>query len=123
MSKRDPRIDKLIDASPDLAKPILTHMRELIHRVCPEVEETLKWSHPTFMYKGIMCGMASFKQHCLFMFWNHELMFQHDKKATEAMIERLGRLTSISELPPDKILISYLKEALRLKDEGVKPVK
>ena len=44
MPTLDPRIDAYIAASPDFAQPILTHLREVVHASCPEVEETLKWS-------------------------------------------------------------------------------
>ena len=58
MGKRDPRIDAYIAKAPDFAKPILTYLRGVIHEGCPEVEETLKWRNPSFMYHGILCGFA-----------------------------------------------------------------
>jgi hypothetical protein len=44
-------------------------LRDLVHKACPEVEETMKWSFPHFDYKGMMCSMAAFKQYCAFGFW------------------------------------------------------
>ncbi|MGB5013263.1 MAG: DUF1801 domain-containing protein [Pyrinomonadaceae bacterium] len=70
----DPRIDAYIEKSQEFAKPVLTHLRELVHETCPDVTETLKWSMPSFEYKGILCGFASFKQHCTFGFWKQTLM-------------------------------------------------
>ena len=64
MNSCDPRIDRYIEKSADFAKPILNHIRELVHFACPQVEETMKWGFPHFMYKGILCSMASFKHHC-----------------------------------------------------------
>ena len=64
MGKRDPRIDAYIAKSADFAKPILKHIRKLVHAACPDVEETLKRSMPHFMHKGILCSMAAFKYHC-----------------------------------------------------------
>ncbi|MFO7526745.1 MAG: DUF1801 domain-containing protein, partial [Ignavibacteriaceae bacterium] len=64
MGKRDARIDEYISKSADFAKPVLIHLRELVHKTCPDVEETMKWSFPHFDYKGMLCHMASFKQHC-----------------------------------------------------------
>jgi hypothetical protein len=69
MSTRDPRVDRYIEKSAEFAKPILNHVRELVHSACPDVEETIKWGFPHFMYKGILCSMASFKQHCASGFW------------------------------------------------------
>jgi hypothetical protein len=50
MPKTDPRIDAYIRKAQPFARPILTHIRKVVHTACPEVEETLKWSHPYFMY-------------------------------------------------------------------------
>jgi hypothetical protein len=74
MGKNDPRIDDYIAKSQDFARPILEHLRDLVHKACPEVEETMKWSFPHFDYKGMMCSMAAFKQHCAFGFWKASLI-------------------------------------------------
>ena len=58
MGIRDPRIDAYIDRSADFAKPILTHIRTLVHKACPEIQETMKWSFPHFDYKGTVCSTA-----------------------------------------------------------------
>ncbi len=127
MNKRDPRIDSYIAKSQPFAKPILEHLRELVHKACPEVEETIKWSFPHFDYKGMMCSMAAFKKHCAFGFWKASLM--KDKKLmgnakSETAMGHLGRITSLKDLPADKVLISYIKEAKKLNDDNVKlPVK
>ncbi|HKP76962.1 MAG TPA: YdeI/OmpD-associated family protein [Longimicrobiaceae bacterium] len=119
MGTRDPRIDQYIDRSADFAKPILTHIREVVHAACPEVEETMKWSMPHFMYKGMLAGMSSFKQHCAFGFWKGSLIGNDDQKR-DAM-GQFGRITSVADLPPDDVLAGYVREAMRLNDEGVKP--
>ncbi len=123
MGKKDPRVDAYIAKSQDFAKPILEHLRDLVHKACPEVEETMKWSFPHFDYKGMMCSMAAFKQHCAFGFWKASLM--KDKKLTanaktETAMGHLGRITSLKDLPNDKVLLSYIKEAKKLNDDGVK---
>ena len=123
MPKKDQRVDAYIAKSADFAKPILKHLRELIHSACPAVEETLKWSMPSFMYKGILCGFAAFKEHATFGFWKGDLMFgdnQEARKCANEAMGHFGRLTKIGDLPSDKLLVSYLKEAMRLNDEGVK---
>jgi hypothetical protein len=61
MSARDPRIDACIAAAEPFARPILEHLRALVHEACPGVEETLKWRMPTFVAHGsILCTMAAF---------------------------------------------------------------
>jgi len=74
MGTRDGRIDAYIAKSADFARPILTHLRDAVHAACPDVEETMKWSFPHFMYKGMLCSMASFKEHCKFGFWKSSLI-------------------------------------------------
>ena len=125
MATKDKRIDAYIAKSADFAKPILTHIRELVHKACPDVEETMKWSFPHFDYKGaMMCSMASFKQHCAFSFWKASLMKDADKfvgmAKSEVAMGHMGRITSVKDLPSDKVMLSYLKEAMRLNDENVK---
>jgi uncharacterized protein YdeI (YjbR/CyaY-like superfamily) len=121
MPKRDPRVDAYIAKSADFAKPILNHLRKLVHAACPEVEETLKWSMPHFLHKGILCSMAAFKQHCTFGFWKRQLIFENGKGAAEEEAHgQFGRLTSVADLPADKVLIGCIKKAVQLNDAGVK---
>jgi hypothetical protein len=116
--KPDPRVDAYIAKAAPFAKPILTRFRKAVHAGCPEVTETLKWSVPAFEYKGVLCGMAAFKAHCMFGFWKHSLM-----KTVSTRKDRMGqfgRLESIDEMPDEKTLIRMVKEAAALNDAGVK---
>ena len=70
MPKKDPRVDAYIAKSADFAKPILKQLRAMVHAACPQVTEDIKWGVPHFMYHGMLCGMAAFKQHCAFGFWH-----------------------------------------------------
>ncbi|MRX11185.1 hypothetical protein GJ697_25500 [Pseudoduganella sp. FT25W] len=117
MPTTDPRVDAYIAKSADFAQPILEHLRAVVHETCPEVEETMKWSFPHFMYKGMMCSMASFKAHCAFNLWKAELLMADEVKR-EAM-GHFGRITSVKDLPSKKILASYIKQAMKLNDDGV----
>ena len=124
MSTYDPRIDAYIAKAADFAKPILIHLRDLIHTACPDVEETWKWSFPVFMYKGaIMCNMAAFKAHCAMGFWKASLMPDTDgilgNRDKDGM-GHLGKIYSIKDLPKDTVLKKYIKAAMKLNEEGVK---
>lgn len=119
MPTTDPRIDAYIDKSQDFAKPILKHLRKLVHQSCPEVVETLKWSMPSFEYKGLLCGFAAFKQHCTFGFWKESLMKETKFPEKNAM-GSFGRITSLKDLPSDATMKKLIKEAVRLNDEGIK---
>lgn len=125
MPKKDIRIDTYISKAADFAKPILTHFRTLVHKACPEVEEKIKWGFPHFDYKGSpMCSIASFKQHCAIGFWKAALMKESknllSRAETEEAMGHLGRITSLKDLPAEKVLVAYIKDAMRVNDEGLK---
>lgn len=117
MGKQDPRIDAYIERSADFAKPVLKHLRKLVQDACPEVEETIKWSMPHFIYDGILCSMAAFKEHCAFHIWKGSVIVGDAER--EGM-GQFGRITRISDLPSDKIMKGYIRQAVKLRDEGVK---
>jgi uncharacterized protein YdeI (YjbR/CyaY-like superfamily) len=123
MPTKDPRIDLYIYNAADFARPILLHLRELVHAACPDVQETIKWSFASFDYKGPMCSMASFKQHCAFKFWKASLI--KDKTLTknaesESAMGHYGKITSLKDLPSDKKIIAHIKEAMMLNEKGIK---
>jgi uncharacterized protein YdeI (YjbR/CyaY-like superfamily) len=122
MGKKDKRVDAYIEKAKPFAQPILKHLRKLVHQACPECEETIKWSFPCFDYKGIFCSMASFTGHATFGFWKTALL--KDPKGildsrNEAM-GSLGKITSLKDLPGDKVIIDFIKQAKKLNDDGVK---
>lgn len=118
--KRDKGIDSYIKKSKNFAKPVLNHFRELVHKNCPEVEETLKWGFPHFQYKGILCSMASFNQHCAIGFWKGSLIPELKAIEDDSAMGHLGKITSKEDLPSDKVLGTIIKKAMKLNDEGVK---
>lgn len=123
MGKKDPRVDAYIAKSQEFAKPILEHFRELVHKATPDVKETIKWGMPAFDYKGPLCMSPSFKQHCAIVFWKAPLMKDQTLMAnakSESAMGHLRKIKSLKDLPKDKVLISYLKEAAKLNADGVK---
>jgi uncharacterized protein YdeI (YjbR/CyaY-like superfamily) len=118
MPIRDPRIDAYITKAPDFAKPILRHLREVVHAGCPEVEETVKWGHPWFMHHGMLCNFAAFKQHAAFGFWKaSRILDLKGSQAGEAM-GSFGRLTSVKDLPSKRVLTGYVRQAMKLNEAG-----
>ncbi len=112
----DPRIDAYIAASPEFARPILEHVRAVVHAACPDVEETMKWSRPHFLYKGILLGMSAFKAHCAVGFWKGSLIVAGYEG--EDGMGQFGRITTIKDLPSKKVLAGYVKLAMKLNDTG-----
>jgi uncharacterized protein YdeI (YjbR/CyaY-like superfamily) len=116
MGKKIKEIDAYILKSPDFSKPVLTHLRELIHKVCPGVEEKIRWGFPNFDYKNqVMITMAGFKQHCVIGFWKSKLI-----KGLEETLGKRKHIKTIKDLPSDKKLSGFIKEAMRLNEEGIK---
>ena len=121
---KEKKIDAYIAKSADFAKPILNHIRELVHKTCPNVEEKIKWGMPFFDYKGeMLCHMASFKQHAVMGFWKASLMKDPslaENAKSETAMGHLGRIGSLKELPSDKKITAWIKEAMLLTDKGIK---
>src|SRR5579872_1258814 len=122
MSEKDPRIDAYIAKAADFARPILSRLRQLVHKGCPGAAETVKWGMPFFEYNGsILCNMAAFKQHCAFGFWNAPLLKDPEgllRVKDKNAMGHFDRITSLKDLPSDKILLAYIKEAAQLIKDG-----
>jgi uncharacterized protein YdeI (YjbR/CyaY-like superfamily) len=118
MANKDARVDAYIARSADFAKPILIHLRKLVHAACPSVEETVKWRMPFFEHNGILCMMAAFKSHCAIRFW-HPGMRKLFKRGDS--MSHVGRITKMSDLPSDAKILEYLREAKELNEAGKRP--
>ena len=116
-------VDQYIEASPDFAKPVMNHLRALVHQACAGVEEKIKWGFPHFDYKGVYVSIAAFKEHCALNFWKVKLMSDPHQlfgEKGERAMGNFGRIRSLDDLPSDEILLEYLHEARRLNDQGLK---
>jgi len=106
MPSTDPRIDAYIAKSPPFAQPILNHVRTLVHRVLPQVEEGIKWGMPAFMLGGKnVAGMAAFKAHCAVMIHGEGRIGEGEGMGG------YGKVTALSDLPPNEVLEAALREA------------
>jgi uncharacterized protein YdeI (YjbR/CyaY-like superfamily) len=120
MGKKDARVDAYIAKSADFARPILSHFRDLVHEACPNVEETVKWGAPHFDYEGVLCGMAAFKQHCNIILWKASLVLGEPGNQAGGP---LRDITKLSDLPSDRTLTGWIKQAAKLNEQGVKSPK
>lgn len=120
MGTTDPRVDAYIRNAAEFARPILTELRARVHAACPHVEETIKWRMPSFLYHGLLGGMAAFKEHATFGFWKSSLILDaKGAKADEAM-GQFGRLYSLKDLPPKRTFAGYIRRAMELNESGAK---
>src|SRR5512143_3239710 len=101
---KDPRVDAYIAKSADFARPILEHVRELVHRTVPGAGEAIKWGMPHFTHKGkSIAGMAAFKAHCAVMV--------HGQRQSSDGMGSYGKIASLAELPPDDVLAARFRDA------------
>jgi len=115
----DPRIDAYIARQADFARPILDHIRRLMHGVGLDLAETIKWGMPHFTYKGRpFAGMAAFKAHATLGLWNGKGLVKGTGAGGEAM-GQFGRLTAIADLPPEAELAEILRRAAAAADAGI----
>lgn len=112
---RDARIDAYIAKAEPFARPILEHVRVVVHEGCPDVEETIKWGMPSFVHAGaILCGMAAFKRHASFGFWRHAEVI--GEPATSEGMGSFGKLETLRDLPSKRQLLTYVRKAARLNE-------
>ena len=119
-----PRVDAYIAKSADFAQPILSQIRRLFHKASPKIEETIKWGVPHFEHNGLVGGMAAFKHHVSFGLWKGKFLndpqgILGDAKASMCTV----KAKTVSELPADKILIAFIKEAVKLNEHDAKSPK
>jgi len=117
---RSKAVDTYIAKAAPFARPILSRIRAAMHKGCPQVEETIKWGVPHFEYKGVIAGMAAFKQHAAFGFWKQRLMKDPGgffSKGEKGMGGR--KLRSVDELPSSAALTGLVRQAVALNEQGI----
>lgn len=122
MPRRDPRVTAYITRAAPFARPILRHLRAVVHEGCPSVEEDLKWGMPAFLHHGILCGMAAFKAHATFGFWRHKEVRGADAGVADDAMGSYGRLTSVADLPARRVLLAQVRKAAALNEAGPRKV-
>ena len=61
---KDPRVDDYISGLPVWQQAVCQQVRDLVHAVDPEVEETIKRTvRPYFVLKGNICALMGTKDH------------------------------------------------------------
>src|SRR6266487_5898039 len=120
MAKRDPRVDEYIEKSAAFARPILRHLRRVVHLGCPQVQETIKWSFPHFVTSGSCAAWprSSITAPSGFGKWSWFCWRQTCKETRNG--GHFGPITSLPELPPEKTLIGYVQKAADLNEAGTK---
>ena len=117
----NPKVDAYLAKVRPFARPIITHLRKLVHQGCPEVTETIKWRRPFFEYRGvILCNMSAFNQHCSFGFWGQEIgaVLRKANVLRGEGMGSLGRIRDVNNLPSDKLMLDWIGQAATFVDRG-----
>jgi uncharacterized protein YdeI (YjbR/CyaY-like superfamily) len=125
VARHSPEVDAYIAGSAEFARPILGKIREAFHAGCPALEERLKWGVPSFEYNGLLGGMAAFKKHVAFGFWKSRLMegFAERFAAAPRASFMGARLESVKDLPPKRVLVAFVRQAVRLNEEAIRDLR
>jgi hypothetical protein len=119
VAERDLKVSDYIAAAPAFARPILRHLRDVVHRACPGVAESMRAGAPLFDYRGPLCTMGVFETHVLLVFPKADRL-THDGRALaqkgQRASEQFGRLTSVDDLPRVSVLTALVHQAMRLND-------
>jgi uncharacterized protein YdeI (YjbR/CyaY-like superfamily) len=119
---RDPRVDAYIAKAQPFARPILSKLRERVHAVLPDAEETVKWSMPAYTLRGkIVLITAAFKAHAALNFWRGQEL--RGAEANADAMGQFGRIGSVDELPADAELDRLIIEAAALAKTAPAPRK
>ena len=122
MKNTSPEVDRYIENAAPFAQPILKRIRKAFHAAHPDVSETMKWSFPHFEYKGILGSMAAFKAHVSWGFWKGKLIPDPLGIIPPVGETSMGgaKIATLKDLPSDDVMVQYVREAIRLNEEGVK---
>jgi len=125
MATKDPRVDSYIAESAEFARPILQHLRKMIHQGCPAAVETIKWGCPFFDYHGLLCGLAAFKAHCSMFFWRDIDVTRWLPKTNTAGagMGQFGKLTALDDLPKDSVLLACVRAAVAQREAPSSKIK
>jgi hypothetical protein len=95
----DPRVDAYIDALPEWQQDICREVRDLVHSVDSDVEETIKRSHlPYFVLQGNICALVAARDHVNVFLYDGAMVSDpagivtagHDNKTARTVALRRG---------------------------------
>ncbi|HEY4329128.1 MAG TPA: DUF1801 domain-containing protein [Phycisphaerae bacterium] len=119
MGKKDTRVDAYIAKASPAAQGVLGHLRKVVHKGCPRVEETIKWGMPFFMYRGMFAHMAAFKAHCGFGFVGSVMRKEIGEKWAKKGESQgqFGRIRHVKDLPNTNVLLKLVRQAAAIADK------
>jgi uncharacterized protein YdhG (YjbR/CyaY superfamily) len=90
VSSRPTTIDEYLDALPAETRAALQDVRVTVHRLVPDVVESINYDMPGFRYRGTwLVGFGAFKRHCTF--FPGTVKFTAAEPIPTATVERIVR--------------------------------
>lgn len=121
MPNKNPKVDDLIKKKNNPMSAEIERVREIILEVSDKIEEDVKWSAPTFMYKG---NIASFymntKKHVSLMFhYGAQIPDKNGLLEGTGDVSRVAKFMDMKDIEQKKkALQGLIKEWMKLKDAG-----
>jgi hypothetical protein len=95
---KDPRVDVYIEALPDWQQAICRRVRDLVHAVDPEVEETIKRRvQPYFVLEGNICALLAAKDHVNVFLYDGGIVPDPDRIITAGHDNQTARTVAFRE--------------------------
>ncbi|MCD6011995.1 MAG: hypothetical protein K0Q79_1857 [Flavipsychrobacter sp.] len=116
---KNPEVDAFLAKKAHPMNAEIQKVREIILKVHPGIEETIKWSSPTFMYKGNMASyFMNAKKHVSLMF--HKGAYIKDKTGLlegDGKEGRTAKFANMGEIKKrKKDLETVVREWINLQD-------
>ncbi|MGB4860367.1 MAG: DUF1801 domain-containing protein [Dokdonella sp.] len=107
-AKRATTVDQYINSAAGKAQPHLRSLRELLQRVAPKAQETIKWGNPFFIEPRFLFAYSAHKNHVSFTpsaesleafrdqlatydTTKHFLKIRYEEPLPEALIRKIAR--------------------------------
>jgi len=97
-------VDEYLSMLPDDVFQALENIRQIIHFLVPDAEETISYRVPAYKYKGMLVGFGATKNHCSFFVMSSTLLndFQDEIKDFDTSTGTI-RFTPEKPIPNDLI--------------------
>jgi hypothetical protein len=110
---RDPRVDAYIDALPQWQAELCRELRDLIHAVDPQMQETIKRTvQPYFVLDGNVCAFLSAKDHLNLFVYDGGIVPDPDGLITAGHDNQTARTIGFREGDPIRRepLLTFLRQ-------------
>jgi uncharacterized protein YdhG (YjbR/CyaY superfamily) len=107
-------IDAYIDLQSEIARSILSEIRQTIIKAVPEAEELISYQMPAFKYHGMLVWFAAFNHHYSIFIPRHILnLFEEELKPFELSKSKSAIKIPLDKPVPVKLLSKIIKSGAK----------